>query len=639
MGQKKWFRVGDIDLLVPGQVKEIVVEHKTICLTRREDGYGAICNSCPHQGGPLGEGYIDEDGYVRCPWHGWEFDAKTGRGPPEWPDESVCSFDVDVREDGVYVAIEQHDHPATRMDEVVSTLIAWDVQVVFGMVGHSNLGLAEAFHKAESKGLLKFIGVRHEGAAAFAASGYAKLTGKPAACFSIAGPGATNLLTGLWDAKVDRVPILALTGQVDVQVFGPGAFQEVPLLKAFESVAAFSHVILPSSKASELTALACKNAIVKRDVAHLVFPDNVQTLPASGNKIEGPKGRISEPAIRPATDDVITMISLIRESLRPAIIIGNGGRKFADEIMEFAESIKAVVITTFKAKGSVPEKNDNVCGVIGRSGTLVASTMLKKSDLLIAFGVSFSRHSGIDSKKKIIQIDADRMTLGKFHPVTLPIWADIGETLNELRNVDLGEKIDRTYQVRDFKRLWNEKVEERLEGKPIRNPLIFRTLSEFVPENAVISVDVGNNTYAFGMYYVSGKHDLLMSGYLGSIGFAFPAAMGAWTAGRTVVAIAGDGGFGQYAMEFTTAVKYKMDIKLILLNNSELGKISREQRYGEFDVWSTSLINPNFAEFANSCGGLGIRVENAEKLGEAFKRAFATEGPVLVEIISSPELS
>ncbi len=174
---------------------------------------------------------------------------------------------------------------------MAETMVNWGVEHVFGMVGHSNLGLADALRRQEEAGKLTYIGIRHEGAAAFAASAYGKLTGRPAACLTIAGPGATNLLTGLWDAKVDRAPVLALTGQVDTQVLGPGAFQEVDLSGAFGSVAAWSQPVLRDSKPVELMNLACKNALLRRDVAHLIFPDEVQTLPA-------PEG--SRPAARRA---------------------------------------------------------------------------------------------------------------------------------------------------------------------------------------------------------------------------------------------------------------------------------------------------------------------------------------------------
>ena len=164
-------------------------------------------------------------------------------------------------------------------------------------------------------------------------------------------------------------------------------------------------------------------------------------------------------------------------------------------------------------------------------------------------------------------------------------------------------------------------------------------MNRLAPENAVMCVDVGNNAYSFGRYYESKAHNsFIMSGYLGSIGFALPAAIGAWTAvgdTRPVIAVAGDGGFGQYMGELTTAVKYNMPITLILINNSELGKISKEQRAAELDVWKTSLTNPNFAEFARSCGALGFRVtEKGKALDEALEAAFGHNGPALVEVVA-----
>jgi len=531
------------------------------------------------------------------------------------------------------------------MDQMVEVMTEWGVDTVFGMVGHSNLGLADALYKAEKRGRLRYFGIRHEGAAAFAASGYAKLTGRPAACFSIAGPGATNLLTGLWDAKVDRVPLLALTGQVDTQVLGPGAFREVPLAEAFAAVAAWSQTVLRPENATELVALALKHAIVRRDVAHLIFPDEVQMMPAYDKAKPRPKtGRVSDPRILPPAEEVARAVEMIEGAERPGIIVGNGARPFADEILALAEKLDAPIITTFKAKGTIPDDHPLACGVLGRSGTPVASATMNRSDLLLVFGASFSNHTSITTKRPIIQVDFDRMMLGKFHQVTLPLWGEIGATLSLLqaRVSPQSHPERREYVARLWARWRAEKAKRAGTYGPsgrIPNAFIFQELADVVAEDAVIAVDVGNNTYAFGMYFESKRQHILMSGYLGSIGFAFPAAMGAWAAApeRQIVAVAGDGGFGQYMAEFTTAVKYGMPITLVLLNNSELAKISREQRGGNFHVWQTSLVNPNFARFAENCGGLGLRVEKGEDLRPALEKALAYDGPCLVEIISSAD--
>ncbi|MCH8906507.1 MAG: Rieske 2Fe-2S domain-containing protein [Candidatus Heimdallarchaeota archaeon] len=640
----KWYKVGPPDLLQVGRITTVQAGHKPICLTRTDKGYGAICNKCPHQGGPLGDGFIDENGYVICPWHAYEFDPHDGL-PPGGYDDGVDSFPIEERNDGIYVGVADQQHPETLMTQMVDVMISWGVNSVFGMVGHSNLGLADAMYFAEKDKRLSYYGIRHEGAAAFAAVGYAKLTGRPAACFAIAGPGATNLLTGLWDAHVDRAPVLALTGQVNTQVLGPGTFQEIPLAAAFEAVAEWSQTVLSAANGTDLMALALKHAIVERGVAHLIFPDEVQNFPANENpRYHDQSQRISNNQIQPPQKDLEKAIELINQSKNPAVIIGNGGYDHSEAIIKFAKKIGAPVITTYRAKGAISDSHPLACGVLGRSGTPIASATMVRSDLLIVFGASFSNHTSISVKKTTIQIDFDRMMLGKFHNVDLPIWGEISTAARLLvdgvegkDNPQRREYVERRWVV------WRREKKKRAgaydETNRIPNAKIMEVLTKLIPDNAVICVDVGNNAYAVGMYFESKSQRFLMSGYLGSIGFGFPASMGAWAAEgdqRKIVAIAGDGGFGQYMAEFTTAVKYKMDITLILLNNNELGKISREQRLSNKHVWQTSLHNPNFADYAENCGGLGIRVEKEADLEDAITKVLNHKGgPSLVEIIST----
>ncbi|MEE8526372.1 MAG: thiamine pyrophosphate-binding protein, partial [Thermoanaerobaculia bacterium] len=390
-----WTKVADLDELPEGRVKPVTCATRTICLTHHDGRYAALSNKCPHQGGPLGEGSI-EGGMLRCPWHGWDFDPLTGK-PPGGYDDGVPTFPVEVREDGVYVAFEEEaPHLRTVSDVIVETMVEWGVKQVFGMVGHSNLGLADALRVQEQAGKLTYYGIRHEGAASFACSAYGKLTGRPAACLSIAGPGATNLLTGLWDANVDRSPVLALTGQVDTQVLGPGAFQEVDLVAAFGKVAQWSQPVLHNSKHAELMNLACKSAILNRGVSHLIFPDEVQVLAAKdGAAAGGPRGRITGRDISPPAESVAAAVDLVRGSKRPAIVVGHGARFDMPAIVELAEMLNAPILTTFKAKGLVSDHHPLGCGVLGRSGTPIASWFMNECDALLVLGASFSNHTGI----------------------------------------------------------------------------------------------------------------------------------------------------------------------------------------------------------------------------------------------------
>jgi thiamine pyrophosphate-dependent acetolactate synthase large subunit-like protein len=314
-------------------------------------------------------------------------------------------------------------------------------------------------------------------------------------------------------------------------------------------------------------------------------------------------------------------------------------------IIALAERLNAPILTTFKGKGQVADDHPLATGVLGRSGTPVAATCMTDADLLIVFGASFAVHTGIDKSKSIIQVDFDRMTLGKFHPVDVPIWGEIGTTARlilERLNEELGVEDQRPR----IARLWADWREEKArraakdDGRGMSSAAVFAHLSTLIPDDAVIAVDVGNNTYSFGRYFECRHQSVLMSGYLRSIGFGFPAAMGARMAcpDRPIVCIAGDGGLGQYMAEFTTAVKYAMDVTLIVLNNHKLGKISKEQRAGHWSVWQTALHNPGFAEFAENCGGLGIRVNAVADLDDAIKAALDHNGPALVELITDADL-
>ena len=643
-GALGWHRVLSLDELPEGRVKTVSAGPHSFAVTHYEGRYAALSNRCPHQGGPLGEGSI-EKGMLRCPWHGYDYCPLDGSSPFG---DSVPTFPIEVREDGIYVGVEpEPEHVRTVSDVMAETMVNWGVRHVFGMVGHSNLGLADALRRREEAGQLTYIGIRHEGAAAFAASAYGKLTGRPAACLTIAGPGATNLLTGLWDANVDRSPVLALTGQVDTQVLGPGAFQEIDLSAAFGKVARWTQPVLETSKHAELMTLACKHAILQQGPSHLIFPDEVQTLPAGSSDASGPDGRLTPPEISPPSASIEQAIGLLGSAKRPVMIVGHGARFHREQVIALAERIGAPVITTFKAKGQIADDHSLACGVLGRSGTPVASWFMNEADLLLVLGASFSNHTGIYPGKPIIQVDVDPLQLGKFHPVTVPVWGEIGvvlDRLSERMSSPPADRVDQRPELAERWAIWRaEKASRERDdrGRGVNSAIVFAALGRHAPEDAVIAVDVGNHAYSFGRYFeTKPRQSVLMSGYLGSIGFGYPAAIGAWAAAphRPIFAVTGDGGFAQYMAELLTAVKHKMKITHVLLNNGQLGKISKEQRAGDWDVWQTSLHNPDFSKYAEICGALGIRVTDASQIDAALDAAAAHDGPALVEIVTDPDL-
>ena len=641
-----WHKVLDSKAeLEEGRVMTVAAGHKDVCLTHYKGEYTAVQSKCPHQGGPLGEGSI-ENGQLRCPWHGWDF-CPHGGSSDDFGD-GLETYALKIEDDKVYVGLEpEAAHELTVSDVMIETMVNWGVNRVFGMVGHSNLGVADAIRRQELKGKLKFIGIRHEGAAAFAASAYGKLTGKPAACFAIAGPGSTNMFTGLWDAKVDRSPIIALTGQVATQIVGTGNFQEVDLVRAFQTVADFNQRVEYQSRHAELMTLAVKHAILKRDVSHLTFPDQVQVEPAKNAQAQTPDGRITALTIAPPQEQIDAAIDKISKAKRPIIVVGHGARFDMEAIILLAEKLNCPVMTTFKGKGQISDTHRLGCGVLGRSGTPIASYFMNEADLLIVVGASFSNHTGITPKKPIIQIDFDPMAIAKFHKIEIAVYGEISRTfgiLNYSKGFLSQGKVNQTNEIADRWAIWRAEKQQRLtedRGQGLSSIAVFDELSQQAPADAVMCVDVGNNAYSFGRYFEATSQSFLMSGYLGSIGFALPASIGAWAAvgdTRPIIAVAGDGGLCQYLADFSTLVKYNMHVKLIILNNNELGKISKEQRAGGWDKWATDLVNPDFANFAEGCGGLGISVTEQSQLKSAMQQLLDYNGPGLLEIKTDTKL-
>ncbi|MCE0767516.1 thiamine pyrophosphate-dependent enzyme [Pseudonocardia kujensis] len=636
-----------------GRVRTAVVDGRTLALSRCGGRIGALDNHCPHQGGPLGEGSI-ENGLLRCPWHGYDYDPTTGR-PPEGFSDAPVAYPVEERGDSVWVALpDRAERPRTVSDVLVETLVAWGVDTVFGMVGHSNLGFAEALRRAEDREELRYVGIRHEGAAAFAASAYGKLTGRPAACLAIAGPGSTNLLTGLYDAKLDGAPVVAISGQVPSSVLGRGAFQDLDLSAAFRDVAVSTVTVHAGSDHAELAATAVKHAVDGRGVAHLVLPDEVQDLPA-GAPAGIPAGRCADAAVGPPEAALAAAVDRLAAARRPVIIAGQGARGAAADLQALAERLGAPVLTTFRAKGLVPDTHPLGAGVLGRSGTPVASWLMNEADLLLVVGASFANHTGIAPYKPIVQVDDTPSAVGRFHGVEVGLLGDAAVTVRALAaRLREPAAVDQRPDVAARWGIWRAEKARRAaddRGRGVASAAVFAALSAHCPGDAVITVDVGNHAYGFGRYFESAGQPVLMSGYLGSIGFGYPAALGAWAAtrsprgasagaapGRPVVAVTGDGGFGQYLAELTTAVKYGIPVKHVLLDNGALGKISKEQLADALPVWQTSLVNPDFAGYARLCGAAGIAVHRADELDAGMKELFAAEGPALLHVYCDGEL-
>ncbi len=540
------------------------------------------------------------------------------------------------RRKNVLVKTESDDTPheakTTVSEVIISELEKWGIKFVFGIPGGSSLGLVDALRRNKN---IEYIVVRHEENAAMAASAYNKLTGKIAACLTIAGPGATNLATGLYDAKEDRASVLSINGQVATQYLGPGGFQEIDQDAFFRPIAVYNNTIYDKTMAVKILTMALKRAILERGVAQISIPNDIQKE-LLDTKYCTRETCITNFNIMPEEKEITKAAKLINKARKPVIIAGWGAFEASETVLKIAQKIKAPIVTTFRAKGIIPEDNKWVIGVLGDLGSPPARSLVNNADLLITFGVGFSKNTNVPKDKPMIQVDIDPLKLGK-NPFKIALWGNCNLVLPKLLS-KLKTRNDTTIlqEMANMKKKWFEQLEKEADAKavPLRPPYIMKVLSENIPEDAIISIDVGENGWWFGRNFRSKKQRFIMSGYLATMGFGFPGAIAAKLAypDKIVVCITGDGGFSMAMADFVTAVKYNLPMVVVILNNKKLAMIGIEQRMERYEEYGIDLTNPDFALYAEACGGLGIKVSRPEELKRAVERAVKSGKPVIVDI-------
>lgn len=576
----------------------------------------------------------------RCTVCNYVYDeSKETKKFDELPDDWRCPVCNSPK--SVFVLLEEttgkNKESTTVSDILIQQMVAWGIKYVFGLPGTSSLGVVDAIRKNPG---IKYIQVRHEQTAAFMASAYGKLTGNIAACLTIAGPGATNLATGLYDAKLDHSPVLALTGLVERQLIGPGSFQEIDQYSFFEPICVFNKILMSENQTTKLVTLAIKHSLIERGVSHISIPNDVQKLPYWA-KLLPLEGRIPNRAISSALYLIKKAAVLIENSKRPVIISGFGALEIGDKILELAKKITSPVVATFRGKGVIDGDHELYAGCHGGIGSTSASRLVQDADLLIVIGSSFSEMTQIP-EKRTIQIDIDPMIIAKNYPVEVGLWGNCAEIVPVLTNL-ISEKKNSEYlaKMRALKKEWLELLEKEADSskKPLRPQYIIKVLNENMPIDAVISLDVGENGWWFGRnFWMKKTQKMIMSGYLASMGSGLPGALAAKLVypEREAVCITGDGGFAMVMGDFLTAVKNDICIKIFIFNNKQLGMIMQEQKVEIYPNWQTDLYNCNFAEYAQNCGGIGIKVEDPEDLPAAVQRAFSTNRPVIVDIDTDP---
>jgi pyruvate oxidase len=424
------------------------------------------------------------------------------------------------------------------------------------------------------------------------------------------------------------------------QYIGPGSLQEIDQHSFFEPICVFNKTLMIPEQTTMLATLAVKHALLDRGVSNIGIPNDVQKLPYE-TQIRPFEGRMPNLAFGQEAALVEKAARTIDQAERPAIIAGFGAMGQGTKLLKLATKISTPIITTFRAKGIIDEDNALCVGSHGGIGSTAAATLVRKADLLIVIGSSFSELTQIP-KKKTVQIDINMKMIAKNYPVEVGLLGNSAVLIPKLTE-KVKEKQNTAYlnEIAQLKQEWLKQLQREADGslKPIRPPYLMKVLNEKIADDAVISLDVGENCWWFGRNFQMKKtQKMVMSGYLASMGFGLPGAMAAALAypDRQIVCIAGDGGFSMVMADFLTVLKYKMPVKVFVLNNQSLGMIKQEQKVEGYQIWQTELYNPNFADFAEHSGGIGIKVTEPSELEAAVDRALAAEKAVIVDVETDP---
>ncbi len=536
----------------------------------------------------------------------------------------------------------------TTADLLVERLRDWGVDVVFGLPGDGINGLMEALRQRQDE--IRFLQVRHEEAAALMACGYAKFTGRLGVCLATSGPGGIHLLNGLYDAKMDGQPVLALTGLPFHDLLGSFTQQDVALDRLFADVAKFSERVMGPTHVEGLTDLACRTALAYRGVAHLTIPVDVQEMPADANRSKRNVARhtsdvFARSAQLPAEVDLRRAASLLDDGKRVAILAGRGALGAGDELEAMAERLDAPIVKALLGRAAVPDDSPYTTGTVGLLGTRPSQEALERCDTLLMVGTSFPYIEFLPKpgQARAVQIELDPARIGLRYPVEVGLVGDSRRTLEALLPL-LQPRANAGFldEAREGMRAWTALMEERgrRADKPMKPQVLARELGRRLAADALVACDSGTIATWWARHIPVQRGQMhTLSGTLASMAVGLPYAIAAQIAhpSRQVVAFMGDGGFSMLMAEFATCVKYQLPVKVVVVKNNTLGMIKWEQMvFLGNPEYGCELQPIDFAAFARACGGRGFTIEDPAECGAVLDEALATPGPVLVEGVVDP---
>jgi len=537
----------------------------------------------------------------------------------------------------------------TTADVMAERLIDWGVRVIFGLPGDGINGIMEALRKRQDR--LTFVQVRHEEAAAFMACAYAKYTGRLGVCLATSGPGAIHLLNGLYDAKMDGAPVLAITGQTYHDLLGMRYQQEVDLLSLFKDVAVFDQQLMGAAHAHALVDAACRAALADRGVAHITCPIDFQEQsvdadePSKKNVEHHTSDVWRPPIVVPCGADLAAAADIINAGKKTVILAGQGALGAGDELERVADLLGAPIVKPLLGKAVVPDDSPFTTGGIGLLGTEPSEVAMEECDTLLMVGTSFPYMEFYPKPDgcRGVQIDRDPARLGLRFPIDVGLCGDAKATLQAL-TPHLHARSDRSFleAAQAGMTKWRERMQVRAhrDDTPLKPQVVADALNTLLADDAIISTDSGTITTWVARYVEIKRGQLFScSGNLATMAPGLPYTIAAQVAypGRQCVAFVGDGGFTMLMGEFATAVKYRLPIKVVIIKNNVLGMIKWEQMvFLGNPEYGVSLEPIDFVKYAEACGGIGFRCEKPDEVTSALEAMMLADGPALCEAIVDP---
>lgn len=538
-------------------------------------------------------------------------------------------------------------------EALIERLADWGVDTVFGLPGDGINGIMEGLRRQSDR--VRFVLVHHEEAAAFMATAYAKATGKIGVCLATSGPGGIHLLNGLYDAKLDHMPVLAITGMQMTSVLGTGYQQEVNLDKLFSDVAEYDQMVYNPAQLPSVVDNAIRTAYARRGVAHLTLPNDIQVADADADPwqhVAPARPPATAPVMlgasgRPAEADLQRLADLLNEGDKIAILAGAGARHARSEVLAVAEALSAPVVKTLSGKAVVPDDSPYTTGGIGLLGTKPSEELMDEIDTLLMVGTNFpyTAHLPFPDKIKVGQIEADPVRAGNRMPTQVPVVADAAQALAELLPM-LKRRRESKFLAKYQKEMarWraNMSALQSADRHPIAPQYLASVLDELAADDAVLTCDSGTiATWAARHWQIRADREFFLSGNLATMAPGLPYAIGIQHAfpGRQVIGFVGDGGFSMLMAEFITAVKHDLPIKIVISNNNSLGQILWEQMVLGYPEYGVRHSEPyaDYASFASSNGGMGIKVTAAGDVRAAVTQALRYHGPALVDVDVNPD--